>query len=1040
MDYTKPTIISSGPSERGQARNSSEWMPKFQTPETSAAADSTISDLPPWEAKDYRSTIDGSGSEKLAESGVAPLVAAARGYTRIKDTNLSAELETMGVRAGTSQRRRWSQTLSKPGYDAMQMPWFSPASVQNARRRNETPTPVTYQVRFESPSVNEFGIPMEYDFVNGTATPLDLHPATPVSWIDSAPVVMIVEGMLSGDAALSAYLHSKGASWDELRSEDVADPRTSLRALMERIPEEDRVLIVSIDRVYDAGHSIDWREIALRDRIAWLALTSNVTPNHNVAKAISKLYRQLDEKSGMSQIFFLNPECNSGRDGEISRVAVDEYVAKVGTWNELTAQLSLTMPEPPPSRVDEKPGKWRVSQNGLFVEKCVVSKDGRRGYAGEHEWLKQVDLGGRVLAVESVRQPTDQELRTGLLDPSVKPYNGVETRVEVEVCWAGPGGNGQTAIVTGPINILGSRPEDWHAEGAIIPFALLRHPAWPPRRYTGDMWLAAVKDHRADEIDQTVRWMHMGWVPTDDGRPVYLVGDQVIGDAHPNETVRSGVDGRFVPGAEYYGVGDLADGNFDDEGYRKVVLQDFQMVLEAYIHSGAWTEPSTAAIVLAAALRPTVPIRPRTSIYLWGPKGMGKSWTAHSMLYFWARTTSAWQSELPGQAKDTASAIENALAYTPIWVIDDLAPSSMKHQAAHEDAKIADIIRAVFNNGAKARMRPDMTPMRTNKPRAQLIVTAENEMTIPSVKERLIPVYLGPGKLSPTTVKTRRIKDLARTQGLQARFTSHVLRYIRHAADRTPGGWAAYVAELEGQRYEVQEVAMHQMERLSGKSSSVERSTSLAADLLLTFKVLAAMAEELDMDADVVRMLGVHGLGLEIIKLVNDAHGDNQQAAPGTSLVRALSSLLASGAAHVVSGDDSSRPPFEPNENGGTLANHGLGWIGGSGDGSPVPGGLTIGTVVTVNDSEGNPRKVILFEIQTAFNKAQATYPALIPYGQRAGSAWASVWDEDLTPSYMPRTKNSAGGDMLTVRRSVGRHRISGVPIEVDLILGGVAS
>lgn len=1040
MDYTKKTIISSGPSEQGQASSSNERMPKFQRSEASVAADPAISDLPTWEPKDYRSTIDGSGAEKLAESGVAPLVAAARGYARIKDTNLSSDLETMGVRAGTSQRRRWNQALSKRGYDAMQMPWFSPASVQNAGRRNETPTPVTYQVRFEFPLVNEAGKPMEYDFVNGTATPLDLHPATPVSWIDSAPVVMIVEGMLTGDAALSAYLHSKGAFWDELRSEDVTDPRTSLRALMERIREEDRVLIVSIDRVYDAGHPIDWREIALRDRIAWLALTSNVTPTHAVAKAISKLYRQLDEKSGMSQIFYLTPGCNSGGDGEISRVAVDEYVAKVGTWDELTAQLSMTMPEPPPSFVDEKPGKWRVSQNGLFVEKCVVPNDGRRGYAGEHEWLKQVDLGGRILAVESVRQPTDRELRTGLLGSSVKPYGWQEARVEIEVCWAGRDGDEQTAVVAGPANILGSRPEDWIVEGATIPSALLLHPAWPPRKYTGDKWLAAVKDHRADEIDQKRRWMHMGWVPTEDGHPVYLIGDQMIGDVGLDETVRSGVDNRIVPGVEHYGVGELVNGNFDDEEYRKVVRRDFRTVLETYVHSGAWTEPSTAAVVLAAALRPTVPIRPRTSIYFWGPKGKGKSWTAQTLMYFWARTKSDWQSELPGQAKDTASAIENALAYTPIWVIDDMAPSRVKYQAAQEDAKLADVIRAVYNNGAKARMRPDMTPMRTNNPRAQLIVTAENEMTIPSVKERLIPVYLGPGKLSPRREKTDLINKLARTQGLQARFTSHVLRYIRHAADRTPGGWEAYVAELEGQRYEVQEAAMHQMERLSGKSSSVERSTSLAADLLLTFKVLGAMAEELDMGADVVRLFGVHGLGLEIIKLVNDAHGDNQQAAPGTSLIRALSSLLASGAAHVISADDSSRPPFEPNENDGALANHGLGWISGSGDGSPAPGGLTIGTVITVKDSEGNPRKVILFEIHTAFNQAQAAYPTLIPYGQSAGSAWASVWDEGHSPGYVPRTKNPAGKDMPTVRRSVGGRRISGVPIEVDLILGGAAS
>src|SRR5690606_3456596 len=40
-------------------------------------------DLPPFVGADYSNFITGSGAEKLAASGVAPLVAAARGYKRL---------------------------------------------------------------------------------------------------------------------------------------------------------------------------------------------------------------------------------------------------------------------------------------------------------------------------------------------------------------------------------------------------------------------------------------------------------------------------------------------------------------------------------------------------------------------------------------------------------------------------------------------------------------------------------------------------------------------------------------------------------------------------------------------------------------------------------------------------------------------------------------------------------------------------------------------------------------------------------------------
>lgn len=1024
--------------ESGAGDSGSAAAPKSAP--TLSGVNFTIPDLPSWEPEDYYSHIAGSGAEKLADSGVAPLVAAARGYKRIDHTNFAVELKTMNVKPTTDQGRRWKSSLSTPGKDAMQMPWYSIASLQVAERRKEALIPLTYQLRPEFPSTNKAGKPMKYEFVKDAITPLDLHPATPVSWIDTTPVVMFAEGMLKGDAALSAYLRANGATWDELRSEGVADPRAALKSLLDRIPEDDRVLIISIAGIHNAHqHPMDWREIALKGRTGWIAFDADLSVNPHVHAAAKKLFLQLDEKSKMSEVLFLNPEINSGDNGEMAKAGVDDYLAKVGTWNELIAQLTPNMPAAPARSEDERPGNWRVSKDGMSVEECVAINDGPGGTVGRYEWRTQVDLGGRVVSLEAVRQPTDQELRTGLFNPRVQPADIEDSQVEIEVSWAGPGGTEQKALVTGPEIILNYTPGEWIRHKAVVPRELLLHGSWPPRAQKGENWLTAIKNNRTEEIVFKTKWMQMGWVPVEGGDPVYLIGDQVIGDADLSTAV-CGVDDRKVPVAQHYGVGDLVDGDYDDEAYRQLVREDFQKVIDAYILSKAWTEDATAALTLAVALRPTIPLRPRASIYLWGPKGKGKSWTAQCMMYFWARKKTDWLDKLPGQAKDTAAAIENALAYTPIWVIDDMAPSSVKRQAEQEDAKLSDMTRAIFNNAGKGRMNADMTARKTNKPMTQLIMTAENELTTPSAKERLIPVFIGPGKLNPSKEATDRINKMARLDGAQARFTSHVLRYIRRSAINTLGGWEAYMTGLEEKRIQVQNTAGTIMKKLGAASGSLERTTTLASDVLITFEILKQLAQELDMGSDVIKMFSVNQLGGEIINLVNKAHAANQQAAPGLSLIRALSALLASGAAHVISGDDPNRPPIEGTDSGESLANAGLGWMGGSSDGSMRPGGNSIGTVITATDPDGIPRKVILFDLHTAFAKAQAAYPVLIPYGQGTGSAWSSVWDEGLAVDYLARSKNNSGTILNTVRRAVGSRRISGVPVEVDVILRGGAS
>lgn len=990
-------------------------------------------ELPRWEAADYATTITGSGAYKLQDSGVAPLVAAGRGYTRVDKTNYAETARRMQVVGNSNQGKRFKRTLSAPGKDGMIMPWYSLAGIAKAKREGERPVPHTYQVRPEFPENNDAGKPLKYEFVANIGTPLDLHPAIPTDWIDSTPIVMFAEGMLKGDSALSAYLVHNGISYDELRSNNVENPVAKLRGLLERIPHEDRVLIVSIGGVYNAsGNAADWREIQLKDRIGWIAFDADIAINPAVHAAANKLSNQLSQKSRMSEVLYLNPEIISAADGSKAQAGVDDFLAKTGNWAALINQLQDEMPAAPAKNAEDKPGAWRVGKTDQFVEECVAIRNGAGGSIGEYRWKNRVDIGGRIVAFEARRQPTDQEMKTGVFNPNIKNEDIDEAQVEIEVSWH-LNGRDYTETVTGPISILGYRPEEWDRKGASIPRGLLLHPEWPPRGAKGESWFSAVKANRPDEVSSKTRWMQMGWVPVQDGDPVFIVGDQIVGDIEANTSVLPGVSSREIDVIQKYGVGEDISGDFDDENFREETRKNFSAVMKSYIHDNAWTDLSTATVVLAASLRPTVPIRPRATVYLWGPKGKGKSWTAECMMRFWARYRGNWHNELPGSAKDTAAAMENAVARTPIWVIDDLAPSAVRRQAEEEDRKMADITRAIFNNAAKLRMNSDMTVKKSNKPMTQLILTGENELTIPSAKERLIPLYIGQGKLNPDRAPTDALNEMANRQGIPARFTAQVIKYIRYAATAHSGGWAAYVSTMEAGRTQLKEQIAELMKERGATSGSLERTSTLAADVLLTFFVLENLARELDMSDDFADQFLVDSrMSMSVIQLVTNAHAENQEAAPGNSYLKALAASLSSGKAHVISGDDPARPPIEGTDRSEALTNHNLGWALDGPNGGLSSQGECIGTVVTVNS-----QKVVLFHKITAFSAARKNHPTLIGFGQSEKAAIAGIWDEglaaDVSRPFNSRTKVPL--PYYTYERKNKGINVTGVPITLARLL-----
>ena len=985
-----------------------------------------------WGNDAYPAVLQEAWADQFRNWGISPEVAASRGYSVILgEGEKPAGLKEMRISGATRQGKRLRSSLAGTGPVALILPWHSVESVR--KKAEEGATDTRLEIRPLRPGA---GHP-EQELVGGAAFPVGLHPAVPAEWIDSAPRIVIVAGVLNADALVSAYLRSLGFE-DFKNTKNGSHEAGLLQGFMASIPVEKRVLILSVTSADVRVESfIRLALLGMHDREGWIITDTVGSQDPLNYRQLTDLQSQLLQKEVFSSVGFMTftPVSESPESGS-THTALALSLGAGGTWEALENSSVQALPVLSQQELAVGFGDWRIHSSGTFTEEYVSPSDGSYGAAqGAGRWRRVLDLGGRILTLKEERAPTDHEIRTGCVDPKASRQADTEHSVELEVSWLDrDNATVQRHVVRGPKRILNHSPHDWDQYNAVIPDEVLLHPSWPPIRKQGENWLKAVKANSGNRVMKQIRWMQMGWVPTNVGLPAFIVGDQVVADPAIADSVVAGIGEKELGVAPHFGVGEAPSVDWNSSADRDTVRETFRSVMNAYVDAKVWTEPSTAALVLAAALRPVVPLRPKSTLFLFGPKGKGKSWTARAMMYFWARDKPDWQDRLPGSAMDTMAFTEKAVSMSPIWVMDDLAPSTSRRQSESATAKLEDLTRNIFNNSAKGRMNADMSSKKTNKPMAQFIATAENELTTPSVKERLIPIYMGEGKLNPDYRSTERINEMAREDGTQAQFTGYLIRFVQHQGARADGGWEGYTSSLTRKLADLRSEAMTVMAGLGSSQAACQRASSLAADVLLTFVVLQEMATELGMGELFIARFGAKSMRRSVIELVHSAHLDNQSAAPGHSIVRALSSLLNSNGANIVSASDPSAPPIGQDDPDHATKNHKLGWSG-SHKGL-VPNGLTIGTLVRKTLKDTNEEKwVILFDLETAFKAAQEAYPKLIPYGQNAATAWAGVWDEGLA-ARVTRNKNK-NRFTNSHRMRYGETNINGCPVDIDVLFNG---
>ncbi|XKH58616.1 hypothetical protein LG293_16320 (plasmid) [Citricoccus nitrophenolicus] len=1028
--------------------------------------------LPEWTAADYAPVVTGSGAAKLASSAVAPLVAAARGYYKVDESNFKEVMKLAELPANKKQYKILAQEMVGDGGDGLVMPWYSIAGVQNAIRTGVEPEPTCIQMRPHKPVSSskrgdidkKTGLQrtMKYALPGGSITPMELHPAVPSSWIDTTPIVMFTEGLLKGDAALSGWLRHMGATDEELA--DISEgARERLTALMERVVAEREgdtsadfrpLVIITLVGVSNIRQNpADWREIQLKGREGWVAFDADVAKNPHVWTAAYRLWKILEDKNKMSSLKILNPVATTGEDAALEKMGVDDFLAERGEWPQLTAYLQNDLP-PAPLEDESKNGAWRVAPDGRSTEECVIEQDGMGIRTGVY-WTTTVPLGGRILSSEVRRRPTVAELATGEFERGVSREDYEEVRARVEVSWERHGEQFEV-VIDGPERFLNYSPEQWDRHGADIPTDLLYHPSWPPTGKDGTNWMSAVKANRDDEISKSTRWTQMGWVPVDGlNTPVFLVGDQVVGDPDMDKSlVVPGVNEEVLEAAGHYGLSQEAIAlDWSDDRHRAAIREDLGALITAYVKNRPWVDPGVAAVALCAGLRPCIPVRPRATIFLVGGKGSGKSWTAERAMSFWERFDHADKSRahwldgtLPGSAKDTIAFVENAVSKTPIWVVDDLAPSSSARQSESENAKLEDLTRNIFNNASKGRMNADMTTRRSNAPMAQLIITAENDLQVPSVRERLVPVRFQSGAALGTRESTDEAVSLHES-GIPAKVTVHLLKFIRQLAADHPKGWPGWIDQLRDDMVSLQAMIIDSIESEHGsddesqksRQGALKRAGMLAADLAIMLHLLVQLADYAGLDPELTALLREDTLQQDLVNLVRSAHTENADSSPGRAVTESLKDLLSSGRAHITAPEAPGAPPVRTGDAEYDLrANTLLGWAPRGPEGELQPLGVKVGELCRRAKTKED---VVAFSDQFAFSEAARAFPNRIPAGSRSYQVWCGVWDEGLAPRGLTRGKDGSKPKVVhqfLFSATDGGKRISvrGVPVRLSVILG----
>lgn len=1044
----------------------------------------------PWTPGDYhRARIDASGAAKLAASSVAPLVAAARGTRTLTTSDDFTDFRALRRTRRDGRRKDLTRTTITDtlqlGDDILALPLYRIDHVINEPATDTLLGMDTAQYRPAHPIVSEHDHehrkPRKYLNESGDPSIFDLHPATPRTWFTSehpAPNLLIIEGVIKADAALTHQLLNAGISFDDLTTihDTITENRTALTNLLNQIAPDVRCVIVSIAGVAN-WQSDEHGKLALpiRDRTITIGFDGDIAANRNVWTQADRLATWLRSKHPHVVQFLrldhhtitrhitehpdILDRIGTEPDGTPARLGLDDFLANVGDWNAAFTTATEHLPDQPAPEITDglHDGDYYIAGTGGTETHQWV----KNPVTGHMESRRILDIGGRVTALESSRVPTPEESATGKTNPD-NNTNTAHSRAVIELAWLDTDGGAHTGIVSGPGAFLAEQPTSWAKNPDVrIPPEILAHPDFPPARCAWE-FLKAIKVHRGAETRERTGWSVMGWVPTDTAEPAFIAGETILAK-HPAdaETLLAGVTDDLLPGATLFGVHDTygrrraainteretlglepilhLDGAALDE-WKTEARANFTEVIRRFFTDTVFGDLAIPAIILGAMCRPTIPLTPHLNVFFWGPPAGGKSYCASAIMGGWRAHPGAWKSNrLPGAANDTPAAAELAVAMAPIWVADDLAPSPDRGKVERQEDEIGNLVRSVFNGAAKRRTEQGKTMRESHPPRAVLIATAENEPSTDSVRDRSVMVEVATNStfLPDDTGRVAEFKQFFEHGDHLPRLTAALIRYWMHSGEYAASSWPQITAAAKRMYDDHVDRATHVITRQFGVNSNrATRHAEIAAELTLSYEVLVGFA----------RWIGFSDDAREITQLTSTRRGSilhsfyghmvnatRRQGAssPGITLLLALSDVLDAGVAHIGNADEVGNPPHPTDDR----LNTQLGWrLEQQGDTQVWRArGEKIG--VLAEDSSG--ALLVIFKTGSAFEVARKNCRSLILPGQKGATSWRDLWEQGIAVGTREHGRNVAQIRMKSPQSTdaSSRPRERGVPIPVETLI-----
>ena len=978
---------------------------------------------------------------KLADSAVAPLVAVARGYRGYTDIADASRVQQLyGVTGRHAEGRCIKEMLEES--DILYMPWYTVNDVLRDLDGDTTALePASaVQIRPGKPTPDANGRFRKYLMPKGSRIVIGIHPALPREHITNPDTIFITEGLLKGDASLTGYLISCGVPVEDLeapRDDDgvllsQADAITRLRALMTQYcdatdADDNRIhprLFITTLLGVGTWHknASEWNSTPVSGRDVWVAFDGDITENRHVWSQAKRLDTFLGDR-GATQVSYIVPTAPAGATGLTEKLGVDDFLAAYGTFDDLINHRTDTLPPQPPLGEEDLIGRTLVADDGasIVTYKRVEAPDGTSYVAKE----TVVDYGARIDSLITRRQTTLAEERTGTFGTGVDHLSTpMKKFVEATFAWhprTADGGYDDETIETGhvvaPEKILNYTPDQWDRHDAVIDTSILMQPNWPPK--DGRAFNTAMREasaYGAQEYRTVTEWMQMGWVPQDNGDPVFIVGDQILSRDGVSDTTRSGLiaSPNYRRTASRFGFGDCDGhgqweerGHTDGDAFRAYARGVFREVVRIYLQSGLWpdagstTESGIAPLIVGAGLRPCIPLADRVSVFFSGTAGSGKSWSAAAITAFWQREPGSFSHQkLPGSANDTFAFTEDMAHHFPLWVIDDLAPVPDKIKAGQDATKLEDIVRAKHSKHGKGRSTiggGDIRPGASKHPRALLVITAENDLKTTSAMQRTLPIPLRSGGLGSREA-TQELVNLRERTTLPSQLSAIVVGYIQWQIAQS--SWTEVVEHYVRQHEEATRRYVDALRKdTGGKDSNLERPAEIIADVVIALELLGQIARELDLNDEIIDLFDTKQIPARVRKMFSEVQRAERQRKRGWAFIDAIRRALRSGHAHIIDHDDPNVVPTVDDAQ--KDVPYKLGWYPTGVAGEYKPRGSWIGTLRYDQDSE---RYYIAIEPEDAFAIIKRHYGDTIVDTSHHNSVRA-VHDEQLLTDLVPIEK-----------------------------------